>query len=591
MRLRTTLTLVAIATGLASFIYLLDRRVPRRQSHEAGAFNVVDLDLGTIHHLLIQNGESKVELTRNEAGWVMQQPLSDRADTPLIEQLLDSLALLRCEDELADLGRGEQRKQRLREFGLFKPKLHLRIDGAARSWDLSFGSDTAVEGRTYLRVQGKEPVYVVSSAPKDFLTRKPDDFRDHRLTPFLTAQIDRIELHLSGGLMVLHRTRDDWEMDRPIRARASNSRLSDLLARINGVPIEGFADINHEAMGELSGQAQTLTLGSGDQQVELAFDGDRPPDRQLVAISDRPGAFLVAQGVSRTLDVHPNDLRDRKVARFNPDLVDRISISSGQQTFTIARREDQWVFADDQRPVNPEAVNRLIQQVTSQDVEAFVADAAVDLARYGLEPPEQKIAFSSYASENTAESNAGEAPLCTLLLGKSDNGATYARLAEEPFVFSIGDAALAGWPVNREQFQSLDLIQVQRTDLAEVTLQRPGEPLIRLTRDATGQWQRDGLAGPAADAARIQAFLNALVTLRAQRWLAPSAVPENQMPMLTITLRLRGPAAGEHDSITLQLGSPATAGGAHYGTISNLSGTFLLGSREFAELERATSAE
>jgi hypothetical protein len=588
MRFRTTLTLVAIALGLALFIYLLDRRSPNRQGHETASLNVVDLDLGTVNHLLIQNGESKVELARNKTGWVMQQPLSDRADTSLIEQLLDSLALLRVEDELVKLGRGEGRKQRLREFGLFKPKLRVRIDGAARSWDLSFGSNTAVEGRTYLRVQGKEPVYVVSSAPKDFLTRKPDDFRDHRLTPFLTAQIDRVELHLSGGLIVLHRTRDDWEMDRPIRSRASNSRVSDLLARINGTTIEGFADINQETLGEVSGQNQTLTLGAGDQQVELAFDGDRPPDRHLVAISNRPGAFVVDQGVSRALDLHPNDLRDRKVARFNPDLVDRISINSGQQTFTIARREDQWIFTDDHRPVNPDAVNRLIQKVTSQDAEAFVTDAAVDLAHYGLESPERKIAFSSYASENTAESNAGELSLCTLLLGKSENGATYARLAEEPFVFSIADSALAGWPVNREEFQSLDLLQLQRGDLAEVTLQRPGETAVHLSRDATGQWQKDGVAGPAANnRAAIQAFLNALVTLRAERWLAPSAVPGNQAPVLTITLHLRGNNSG--DTITLQLGPPAD-GGARYGTVSNLSGTFLLGPREFAELERLTVA-
>jgi hypothetical protein len=39
----------------------------------------------------------------------------------------------------------------------------------------------------------------------------------------------------------------------------------------------------------------------------------------------------------------------------------------------------------------------------------------------------------------------------------------------------------------------------------------------------------------------------------------------------------------------LQLG-PAADGGAHYGTVSNLGGTFLLGPREFAELERMTVA-
>jgi hypothetical protein len=172
-----------------------------------------------------------------------------------------------------------------------------------------------------------------------------------------------------------------------------------------------------------------------------------------------------------------------------------------------------------------------------------------------------------------------------LLLGKSENGATYARLAEEPFVFSIADSALASWPVHREEFQSLDLLGLQRSDLEEVTLQKPGETAVRLSRNAAGRWQEDGEAGP-VNTVGIQEFLNTLVALRAERWLAPSAAPGNQAPVLTITIRLHGPNSG--NTVTLQVG-PAEEGGAHYGTISDRSGTFVLGPHEFAELERLTA--
>ena len=87
----------------------------------------------------------------------------------------------------------------------------------------------------------------------------------------------------------------------------------------------------------------------------------------------------------------------------------------------------------------------------------------------------------------------------------------------------------------------------------------------------------------------VRAFLGVhLVTLRAERWVDPSAVPGNhQTPVLIIMLRLRGTDPGK--TMTLQLGPPAD-GGAHYGTVSTLSGTFLLGPREFAALERITVA-
>ena len=66
--------------------------------------------------------------------------------------------------------------------------------------------------------------------------------------------------------------------------------------------------------------------------------------------------------------------------------------------------------------------------MNDDEVIEFVSDTATDLAKYGLEQPKLKITFSSYSSENTAESNAGEVVLSTLEFGNSENGVTYARL-------------------------------------------------------------------------------------------------------------------------------------------------------------------
>ena len=45
---------------------------------------------------------------------------------------------------------------------------------------------------------------------------------------------------------------------------------------------------------------------------------------------------------------------------------------------------------------------------------AHTADSAIDLDRYGLERPALEFAFSSYSSENTAETNAGETRLARI---------------------------------------------------------------------------------------------------------------------------------------------------------------------------------
>ena len=53
-----------------------------------------------------------------------------------------------------------------------------------------------------------------------------------------------------------------------------------------------------------------------------------------------------------------------------------------------------------------------------------------------------RITLSSYASENTPESNAGEKEIATVLLGRVENGEIYAKLEEEPFVVSIDKGIL-----------------------------------------------------------------------------------------------------------------------------------------------------
>jgi hypothetical protein len=173
----------------------------------------------------------------------------------------------------------------------------------------------------------------------------------------------------------------------------------------------------------------------------------RLPDRNSVIEVDKSFADL--------LEIAPNDLRDRKIARLNPDLIDRIAIEkSGQPRILLGRTEDHWTFLQpDNSPANGNAVNRLIETINQSAVANFISDTATDLARYGLDQPSLKLVFSSYSSENTAEANAGETVLSTLVFGKSENGVTYARLEEEPYVFSVSNDVVAAIPATDLQFR------------------------------------------------------------------------------------------------------------------------------------------
>ena len=104
----------------------------------------------------------------------------------------------------------------------------------------------------------------------------------------------------------------------------------------------------------------------------------------------------------------------------------------------LARKDQNWTIASrNNQPANSDEVRRLIDTLKNQQVTKFVADTASDLPKYGLDQPQLRLTFSSFASENTAESAAGEHPFLTLSFGKIEGTKSIARVGEEPFIVAV----------------------------------------------------------------------------------------------------------------------------------------------------------
>src|SRR5207244_2785339 len=135
-----------------------------------------------------------------------------------------------------------------------------------------------------------------------------------------------------------------------------------------------------------------------------------------------------------SLSTRPNDLRDRHLVRFDQNQLDRITIDVPGKTKTVLARKDQnWTIVNrNNRPANAAEARRLIDLLAGEQVTNFVADVASDLPKYGLDKPQLTVTLSSFASENTAETKAGEHPLATIAFGKINGENIFARVGEEP---------------------------------------------------------------------------------------------------------------------------------------------------------------
>jgi Domain of unknown function (DUF4340) len=588
MKLRTTLVLLIIAVALGAFIFGLDRWSRSTRERRERAAHVVSVMRANIQGFTIRNGDELIRIKAEGDAWKMIAPWQDDADASVVDQLLDAIQSLRPEDVITDWGRIEKKRQLLKDFGLNKSRLRLKLDGKQMPAELQFGLDTAVQGESYLRIADDDAVYVVNDDLKNIVSKKPEEFRDHRMTPFLTTLINRAIFRVSGGEIELAKEQDNWLLVRPIKGRASNDAVVDILTRMNQTQIAKFVADNNSNPGSfgLDSPSDVVTLfGDDGKKVEIQIGGPVPsnPDSVYAGLPQRKSVVEVGKAFANLFNITPNDLRDRKIARMNPDLIDRITIEKADKPkIVLGRDESRWRFlSPTSAPANADNITRLIQGINDGEVSAFVSDTATDLTKYGLDQPNLKITFSSYSSENTAEANAGETVLATLAFGNSENGFSYGRLEEEPYIFSVSDRLLLNLPTTEFSFQTLDILALRRDQLVSLRLERGGMESIELLRGPQRKWVLQSHENDQNDG-QIQLLLTTLTGLRAAAWVG-NPEPEYGLDRPFLLIKVSYQSGEQSREVDLKFGTVNSAN-QHYGISTEREGVFLVDDEQFKQL-------
>src|SRR5438876_6445582 len=244
MNWRTTLVLAAITLGVLAYLRFVEMKQPSTEEAKRQAQNVVTFDRNKINGIVIQNGDEKVEMRRSDNRWRLETPIKDQADNSLIENLLSDLENWQ-KDGTISAKEVDADKTKLNEYGLHKAKLRLKLIGQDRPPELLFGKDAALEGKMYVRFENSKETFLAGQSVRKDIDKKPEEFRDRKLTDLITAQVSRVILKTPAGEMDLQKKGDHWEIVKPLRARADDQKINDLIAQITTARIQQFVADDH----------------------------------------------------------------------------------------------------------------------------------------------------------------------------------------------------------------------------------------------------------------------------------------------------------------------------------------------------------
>jgi Domain of unknown function (DUF4340) len=603
MNWRTTLILGVVVLAVFAYLRFFEMKQPNTEEARRQAQNVVNFDRSKIDGIIIQNGDEKIEIRRRDNKWRLETPIKDQADGALIENLLSNLETWQKEGTIPakDI---EADKSKLNEYGLNRPKLKLKLIGSERPPEILFGKDAALEGRMYVRFDNSKETFLTKQSVKKDIDKKAEEFRDKKLTDVTTAQVRRIALKTLSGEMELEKRGDHWDIVKPLRARADDEKVGDLIAQITTARIQQFVADDHGDLRPygLAEPRGSITLfsqeGRKDQKVGIADSikvfgqedkgqmlqigtvPEKEKDQVYVRFAPRGAVYTLPKKFEEALNTKPADLRDYHLVRIDTNVLDRITVDvPGKGKTVLARRDGNWIIASrNNARADSGAVRRLIETLQNERVTKFVEDVASNLPKYGLDKPRLELTFSSFASENTAETKAGEEPFATLAFGKEDGDNVYARLTDEPFVVATRRGLVDQIPADPLQWQELSIFKFKPDQIHRISVTTDKE--LSLERGENNQWH--WLKGTGQiDGTNVQSLLNTLSSLHAVRWLGATKPQDGlEKPRLTLAFTTSPDNKASHRLI---IGVPANDGTwcAH---VDGREGTFAISNSDLNSL-------
>jgi hypothetical protein len=403
-----TIFLLILAIGLAVFVGVTERwRFSVERTIQPGSA-LFDFDPDDIRHISIKNGDQSFRIKREEDGWLLETANPDAANPDAVDAIFKTALGTPVFDRIDPSEIRDQ--QNLATYGVLKSSLQLDFKGD-RPLSLLFGKSSPDGNRTYVSFEKSNAVYLIPNDLAKLITLPPDNFRDRRIAPIDPDRVRRIEIRQGTTSLELENNGRGWRIIKPLDAAADNEAVAAMLKKWSSGRLASFDQSSKKTESSPApfDQASEIRIFSEDMTEPTIISIGKPRADGFVPLKLQPrnigGTAPPALAEASAIDL--NQLRDRSLARLNPDLIDLIRWQDGGSKTETRRHEGRWSGP----------VERFFKILSETKTSRYAPATPADLATASLNPPVSRLEFLSVLSENTPEALAGEHPVLSMAIG------------------------------------------------------------------------------------------------------------------------------------------------------------------------------
>jgi uncharacterized protein DUF4340 len=435
---KPTLIVLLCAILLGGSVYYFDYRrslkekekLPEDSSKPAFAIpSGAEINSFTLTHPAM-SGMPPIQFEKRNGSWQILQPLQTDADSRAVQNIVEGLSSARV------AGTEPGAPDRLKVYGLDPPAVAIDFqlaNGSKHSVKLGTKDFTGIS--VYSIVDGGKNV---SLLPLSLLTNADlplKDLRDRSVLHIVAGNVASFTLRNSAGELAASKEKSadskaaSWKFTKPNSALADDQEVNALLGAVSNAKMtEIVAEAaDHLAQYGLTGPAITFSGVDDKGKTFTLLVGKKSGDEYFARDPSRPMIFRIDNNVFKKLSGNYADLRDKKLARFDPTDVDRLELRNANGTVAITRKTgEQWIIESpaDQKGKSAAAWKIFTPVTTGRAVEVLDHPSPEILAK--LARPAIEVTFTKK-----------DGAKISIRFSSATGDAVFAETSESPAVFKL----------------------------------------------------------------------------------------------------------------------------------------------------------
>jgi hypothetical protein len=432
---KSTLFVLLAAIALGAAVYYFDWRRSQKENEKPSAdadkvaYSIQPQDVSSLTIARPGNStEPALHFEKRSGIWQITQPIETRADQFSLEGIVNSLSSAR----IAQTEPGTP--DRLKVFGLDPPAVFIefQIQSGAKH-TLALGNKDFTGISVYAVVDAAKDVALLPESLLVSTSKGLQDLRDKNVLHIVSGEVVSFDLKNSSGQISATKEKDEWNFKKPAEFRGDQDKVDALLSALGSAKMNGIASEtpNNLAKYGLANPAITFTAVDGGKSSTLLV-GKKEDSQYFARDTSRPTIFRIDEDLYKKLAQSSGDLRDKKLAHFDPASINHVEIHNSSGTFICTRKSERdWTIdaPADQKGKSPEISKVFLP------LEQAVAEEVFDQPSADLRAKLAKPAFEAILTDKSGKK-------LTVQISGESGEFVYARRSDSPAIYKFNKQIL-----------------------------------------------------------------------------------------------------------------------------------------------------